>query len=87
VWTCGRYNDHIYGEHEVGGTSWLMIADRPLDELGMPKLADLAPPSITETIQHGIFKGFTGPVMLFILLSVLMKSSSDKRREKEDDNV
>lgn len=81
-----RYHDHVYGEHEVGGTSWMMIADRPVDQLGLPVLPDQAPPEITETIQHGIFKGFTGPVMLFGLMSVLMKSSGDKRKEKEDGN-
>lgn len=30
----GRYVDHIYGEHEVGGTSMLYLADVPFDELG-----------------------------------------------------
>jgi Fe-S-cluster-containing dehydrogenase component len=29
-----RYVDHIYGEHEVGGTSWLYLAPRSFDELG-----------------------------------------------------
>ncbi len=82
-----RYHNHIYGEHEVGGTSWLMIGDRPIEQLDLPVLPDQAPPEITETIQHGIFKGFTGPVMLFGLLSVLMKSAGDKRKEKEDDHV
>lgn len=78
-----RYHNHIYGEHEVGGTSWLMIADRPVEELDLPVLPDMAPPTITETIQHGIFKGFTGPIMLFGLLGVLMKSATDKRKEGE----
>lgn len=29
-----RYAHHIYGEHEVGGTSWLYLSDVPLDQLG-----------------------------------------------------
>jgi Fe-S-cluster-containing dehydrogenase component len=29
-----RYIDHIYGEHEVGGTSWLYLSGAPFDELG-----------------------------------------------------
>ena len=29
-----RYVDHVYGEHEAGGTCWLYIAGRPFDELG-----------------------------------------------------
>jgi len=30
-----RYVDHIYGEHEMGGTSWLYISGTPFKELGM----------------------------------------------------
>jgi Fe-S-cluster-containing dehydrogenase component len=30
----GRYIDHIYGEYEVGGTSWLYISGAPFEELG-----------------------------------------------------
>ena len=29
-----RYVHRVYGEHEVGGTSWLYLADRPFEELG-----------------------------------------------------
>jgi formate dehydrogenase iron-sulfur subunit len=30
----GKYVQHIYGEKEAGGTSWIYIADRPFAELG-----------------------------------------------------
>jgi formate dehydrogenase iron-sulfur subunit len=30
----GKYTQHIYGEKEAGGTSWIYIADRPFEELG-----------------------------------------------------
>jgi NAD-dependent dihydropyrimidine dehydrogenase PreA subunit len=30
-----RYIDHIYGEKEVGGTSWLYLAGVPFDKVGM----------------------------------------------------
>lgn len=29
-----RYVDHIYGEHEVGGTSWLYLSGVPFEEVG-----------------------------------------------------
>lgn len=32
----GRYHPHIYGEHEVGGTSVLVIAAVPPEKLGLP---------------------------------------------------
>lgn len=31
-----KYIDHIYGEHEVGGTSWLYISGVPFDQVGFP---------------------------------------------------
>jgi hypothetical protein len=31
----GEYVDHIYGEHEAGGTGFMYIAGAPFDELGM----------------------------------------------------
>lgn len=30
------YVRHIFGEHEVGGTSWIYITDIPFDRLGLP---------------------------------------------------
>ena len=30
-----RYVDHIYGEHEMGGTSWLYLSPVPFHEVGM----------------------------------------------------
>ncbi len=30
-----KYINHIYGEHEMGGTSWLYITDTPFEEVGM----------------------------------------------------
>ncbi|MGE4297713.1 MAG: sulfate respiration complex iron-sulfur protein HmcB [Desulfovibrionaceae bacterium] len=31
----GRYLDHIYGEKEMGGTSWLYLSGVPFEEIGM----------------------------------------------------
>ncbi len=30
----GRYVNHVYGEHEVGGTCWLYLSPRPFEQLG-----------------------------------------------------
>lgn len=43
-----RYVHHVYGEHEVGGTSWLYLADRAFETLGFPAGLDETPyPSLT----------------------------------------
>ncbi len=38
-----RYVHHIYGEHEVGGTSWMYITDVRFDQLGLPGGLGTAP--------------------------------------------
>ncbi|MFC1909282.1 4Fe-4S dicluster domain-containing protein [Chloroflexota bacterium] len=34
----GKYVNHIYGEKEIGGTSWLYISPVPFEKLGLPTL-------------------------------------------------
>ncbi len=34
----GKYVNHVYGENEAGGTSWLYISPVPFEELGFPTL-------------------------------------------------
>lgn len=31
-----RYIDHVYGEHELGGTSWLYLSAVPFEQIGLP---------------------------------------------------
>ena len=43
-----RYVDHIYGEHEMGGTSWLYVSGTPFKELGMREDLGVTPaPQLT----------------------------------------
>lgn len=42
-----RYTDHIYGEHENGGTAWLYLAGSDFKELGFPELPQTAPTNFT----------------------------------------
>lgn len=77
-----RYIDHIYGEKEVGGTSWMMISGTDFKELKFPEVDDESPATVTEAIQHGIFRGFSGPLMLLGLLGATMKAM---KKEPSDD--
>src|SRR5665648_59772 len=43
----GNYIDHVYGEHEVGGTSNLYISKVPFEKLGLPTLNSSSLPSLT----------------------------------------
>ena len=67
-----KYINHVYGEHEVGGTSWLYISSEPFENLGFPKLDDRPMPSYSEPIQHGIFKNFIPQIALFTFLGAIM---------------
>jgi len=43
-----KYEDHIYGEHEMGGTSWLYLSGVPFKELGMREDLGISPaPKLT----------------------------------------
>ena len=43
-----RYVDHVYGESEMGGTSWLYLSGRPFSEIGLREdLGVQSAPSLT----------------------------------------
>lgn len=43
-----RYVEHIYGEHEVGGTSWMYLSSKPFDQIGFrTDLGSTPYPSLT----------------------------------------
>ena len=78
-----RYVDHVFGEYEVGGTSWIYLAGREFSELQFPKVGTAPAPGTSEAIQHGIFAYFVPPVALYALLGVIMWLSRDRAKEGE----
>lgn len=80
------YHDHVYGEKEVGGTSWMYIASTDFINTELPKLTDHAIPSTTEAIQHGVFKSFVPPLALYGLLGLIMHSLRENQEDKESDD-
>ncbi len=48
----GRYVNHIYGEHEAGGTSMLYLSGVPFQQLGFPVLDGDPIPETAESIMH-----------------------------------
>jgi formate dehydrogenase iron-sulfur subunit len=67
-----RYLDRVYGEHEVGGTSWLYLTGRPGTEIGLIELPSTPPAQKTEAIQHGIFKYGIIPITIYGALGAVM---------------
>ncbi len=79
-----RYEHHVYGEFEAGGTSFLYLANAGFKELEFPDLGRDPMPGTSESIQHGIFAYFVPPVSLYALLGGLMWiAKRSKETEKE----
>ncbi len=78
-----RYVDHILGEYEVGGTSWMYLSGKDFGELDFPKLGEKPAPGVSESIQHGIFAYFVPPVSLYALLGGIMWITK-RRKEAEE---
>lgn len=62
----GRYYDHIYGEHEAGGTGWLYLSPVPFEELGFNT-------SLQQSSYPALTKGFLYSVpSIFVLVPALL---------------
>ncbi len=67
-----RYLPHIYGEKEVGGTSWMYLSGVPFELVNLPNLPETPSPKLSETIQHSLFTYLWSPILLFGALGGLM---------------
>jgi formate dehydrogenase iron-sulfur subunit len=74
----GLYVDHIYGEKEVGGTSWMYLSGQPFEDLGFIQVPEKPLPQLAETIQHSLFSYLWSPIVLFGMLSGVMWGFKDK---------
>ena len=87
--TPGKYVDHIYGEHEVGGTAWMYLSSVPFDKVGfdthVPKkpILDgvtgfLAIVPMVLTIWPALFAGFH-------LLATRKENIAEEKTEENDE--
>jgi len=73
-----RYVNHIYGEHEAGGTCCLYIAGRPFEELGFrTDVGDKPYPELTKGFLSAV------PFIQVIWPAVLMGAYAFSRRREE----
>lgn len=82
-----KYIDQIFGEYEVGGTSWMYLAGKEFNELGFPDLGKEPAPGVSESIQHGIFAYFVPPVSLYALLGGMMWLSKRRKELEEEESL
>ena len=84
--TPDRYVPKVYGEEDAGGTAVLVLSAVPFERLGLPAVGDQAGPALSETVQHGIYKGFVAPVALYgILAGVLWRNRRRNGGENEEE--
>ena len=73
------------GEHELGGTQVLYLSHVDFEKLGFRFKGQESVPHLQQSVQHGIYKGFAGPVALYALLGAVMfrnrKSNDESERE------
>ncbi len=79
-----KYVDKIYGQHEIGGTSWMYLAGVDFANLTLPQLGEEPISALTEKIQHGLFKSFVPPLALYGLLGLIMHSLRDEKHKVGD---
>ncbi|WP_029915213.1 hydrogenase 2 operon protein HybA [Pelobacter seleniigenes] len=80
-----RYDDHIYGEHEVGGTDVLYLTKKNVAfaSLGLGDFEDKPVSSLTESIQHRIFQYFIPPIAVYTILGGIMVYNNRRKTAKE----
>ncbi|MBI5020425.1 MAG: 4Fe-4S dicluster domain-containing protein [Ignavibacteriales bacterium] len=82
-----RYIDHIFGEYEVGGSSWMYLGSTDFKELDFPRLGKNPAPGVSESIQHGIFAYFIPPVSLYALLGGIMWITKRRKELEEEGKI
>ncbi len=71
----GRYNGHVYGEKEGGGTAVLYLAAAGISfaALGLPDLPERSAAQFSESVSHAPYLWGATPVVLYAALSFLVR--------------
>ena len=77
-----KYVPKVYGEHELGGTQVLYLSHVEFEKLGFRFNQAESVPNLQQSVTHGVYKGFAGPVALYALLGAVMFRNR-KSGEKE----
>jgi formate dehydrogenase iron-sulfur subunit len=83
----GRYVDHIYGEHEVGGTAMLYLADVAFAAIGFPAALPLYPlPGKTWAVMS-LVPGIAGGAAALMTVAYLFTRRQKGMAQKAAENV
>ena len=75
---CGKYVDHLYGQHEVGGTCWMYLSAVPFDRIGLrTDLGNESAPTLAKA-----FLSVASPMYIVFPALAIGLYSFAKRRDK-----
>ncbi len=78
------YYEHIYGEHEAGGTGWLYLSPVPFEELGMPTtLQKSSYPALTKGFLYSVPSVFV--LLPAFLLGIHQATKNNHSNGEQDD--
>ncbi|OSM04084.1 hydrogenase 2 operon protein HybA [Magnetofaba australis] len=83
------YIPGVYGQRELGGTQVLYLAGQPFEQLGLPTdVPDVSYATVSEGIQHAIYKDMIAPTVIFggLLALIHRRESHASDEEKRDDH-
>jgi hypothetical protein len=81
-----RYVNHIYGENEMGGTSWLYLSSVPFKDVGMREDLGVTPaPKLTAGALSAVpMVVGLWPVLLTGIYAINQRKEKIERQEKEE---
>ena len=83
---AAHYLNDVYGEEILGGTQCRMLSGVPFESLGLPEdVPDYSYASITEGIQHTLYKYFIAPAVLLAGLAYFAYKNARGHRPEEWD--
>lgn len=75
----GKYVQHIYGENEVGGTSWMYLSGVPFEKLGFKTKMPKEPlPALTWEVVSKL------PIVIAVLAGLFGTVATSLKRESDD---
>lgn len=80
-----KYVDHIYGEKEAGGTSWLYLSGVPFEEIGFPQGVPKKPMiELTRGFLDSVPMIFvTWPAIFGLVYSAVRRNTKDGEKHEE----
>lgn len=73
-----KYLKNVYGLKELGGTQVMYMSAVPFDKLGLPtNVPDFGYPTVSEGIQHMLYKWMLAPAVLLTGLAYVVKKNTD----------